>query len=59
MNSQIMCSWCHPMVEAGARNCPQCGHRADLPRLECDCLKCRITRGSIIRVDRHNGKEKG
>ena len=23
------------------RTCPGCGHRADLPRLDCDCGRCR------------------
>lgn len=38
-----ICSWCHTAVPLGTKTCPDCGHRADLPRLKCDCLKCRIT----------------
>lgn len=34
------CSWCHELNEivAGAATfCAKCGHRADLPRILCDC----------------------
>lgn len=37
------CSWCHRSnrVYANARGiCDGCGHRADLPRLDCDCPQC-------------------
>jgi hypothetical protein len=51
MNSKVMCSWCCAMVDAGTKTCPHCGHRADLPRLECDCLKCKITKSTIFRIE--------
>src|SRR4051794_10908880 len=37
------CSWCHEIndVTAGRTLCKQCGHRADLSRLACDCEQCR------------------
>lgn len=38
------CSWCHGMnvLAPGAVTfCTKCGHRADLPRINCDCPKCR------------------
>jgi hypothetical protein len=39
------CSWCHRLniidpVAEQRRYCPDCGHRADVPRLECDCSRC-------------------
>lgn len=39
MITRTMCSWCHEM--SADRDCENCGHRADLPRLDCDCAKCR------------------
>jgi hypothetical protein len=37
------CSWCHEPndVSSGRTFCARCGHRADLPRLGCDCKECR------------------
>ena len=45
------CSWCHTMNVVGSivrgvvikspTPCRECGHRADVCRLECDCAKCR------------------
>jgi hypothetical protein len=45
-----MCSWCHGQVTMGPivrgvaivspTLCPSCGHRADVCRSECNCLKC-------------------
>lgn len=36
------CSWCHTMndITAGPTLCRECGHRADLCRMECDCPVC-------------------
>jgi hypothetical protein len=36
------CSWCHEIndLTAGPTVCKQCGHRGDLPRMECDCPQC-------------------
>lgn len=36
------CSWCHVMnpFEPGTY-CRECGHRADVPRLECNCQQCK------------------
>jgi len=40
----VMCSWCHGMnSENGLALTPYClfcGHRADVPRADCDCPKC-------------------
>jgi hypothetical protein len=33
------CSWCHTVT--AERECPDCGHRSDVPRLDCDCARCR------------------
>ena len=39
------CSWCHTentvAAVASPCLCRSCGHRADLPRLWCDCERCR------------------
>lgn len=41
------CSWCHAMNDITAAIatgqkvlCGECGHRADVCRLECDCPEC-------------------
>lgn len=37
------CGWCHEMVplhQGRPTYCPNCGHRADVSRLLCDCLRC-------------------
>jgi len=40
----VSCSWCHEPNPADQKYCSNCGHRADLPRVKCDCLMCsRIT----------------
>ena len=39
-----MCCHCHSMNHVGGRSwpfCYDCGHRADRPRLACDCTRCR------------------
>ena len=37
------CSWCHAtnQMTGGPVFCRDCGHRADVPRLDCDCPRCR------------------
>ena len=45
VKKQISCSWCHESSDAQAGRklfCWSCGHRADVPRMECDCRKCRV-----------------
>ena len=42
----MTCSWCHESNERRKGDqrkvyCWSCGHRADVPRAECDCRKCR------------------
>jgi hypothetical protein len=43
MRTRQTCSWCHELVDVtGAPTlCPNCGHRADVSRLDCDCPACR------------------
>lgn len=39
----VGCSWCHRIAwttDATFPDCPACGHRADRPRLACDCDRC-------------------
>jgi hypothetical protein len=36
----IMCSWCHAIGSTFEKFCLFCGHRADVPRSQCDCPKC-------------------
>lgn len=35
----IECSWCGELNRVGIPWCA-CGHRADRPRLRCNCLPC-------------------
>ena len=35
------CPWCHAEVSVEIERCPECGHNPHLPRLDCDCLRCR------------------
>lgn len=48
------CSWCHTVndITFPPSYCsnPECGHRADLARLECNCEKCKP-----IARDEHGG----
>jgi hypothetical protein len=40
----VTCSWCHASHDntyGQTDYCNNCGHRADLPRLQCDCEKCK------------------
>lgn len=39
----IACSWCGMLNAAGGAWCG-CGHRADQPRLRCDCVPCLVQR---------------
>jgi hypothetical protein len=54
MRTTVSCSWCLAGVElmpgGGATYCPECHHRADVCRLDCDCAKCRRppTTGEIL-----------
>lgn len=41
--AKVMCSWCHTLVVANSpAYCPRCSHRADVPRIFCDCTNCRV-----------------
>lgn len=58
MKLTLTCSWCH---EANFRHrnglkvfCWSCGHRADVPRVECDCPKCR--REKVVPISRKAGQ---
>ena len=43
---EISCNWCHTLNEIKGLPwgdfCSNCGHRADLPRTECDCDECNL-----------------
>jgi hypothetical protein len=43
------CSHCHRGndVTAGPTICPRCAHRADVPRMDCDCGFCRPVAGAL------------
>lgn len=45
MKVTLSCPWCEEAGEtrkgSGKVYCWSCGHRADVPRAECDCRKCR------------------
>jgi hypothetical protein len=37
----VSCSWCHEINDLGQFTyCATCGHRADRPRVDCDCEVC-------------------
>jgi hypothetical protein len=40
--ASVMCSWCHETVTLTEPPtwCPHCSHRADVPRIRCDCARC-------------------
>jgi hypothetical protein len=43
------CSWCNEvneLIPGEAIYCSHCGHRADVPRVQCDCVEC-TTRKSL------------
>jgi hypothetical protein len=43
MRSGVGCSHCHALVWTDGPtwpDCPTCGHRADRPRIACDCPTC-------------------
>jgi hypothetical protein len=43
---RLSCSWCNTMndvTEGRAVYCADCGHRADVLRIACDCRKCKDT----------------
>lgn len=45
MRTEVLCSWCHTAntVQAGTWPfCATCGHRADKPRIDCDCDQCQL-----------------
>ena len=47
MKTTLTCSWCHEANDADLSGrklyCWSCGHRADVPRVTCDCRKCRAS----------------
>lgn len=44
ISRRYTCSWCHTLSGAAIPGykvwCNECGHRADVARLDCDCPKC-------------------
>lgn len=41
--SSVGCSWCgrfNAVAGRGWPTCGGCGHRADLPRIDCECERC-------------------
>ena len=44
----VSCSWCHELAwddDLQWPYCKHCGHRADLPRVQCDCPACALELG--------------
>lgn len=39
---QTMCSWCHVMNPSTRKRCQNCGHFAQVPRMECECANCKL-----------------
>lgn len=43
MRTGVSCSWCHEMNWSNQDYwpiCKNCGHRADVARVDCDCISC-------------------
>ena len=41
----VSCSWCHASVAlVRPHQLCECGHRADVPRAECNCAACTMGR---------------
>jgi len=45
----VRCPWCHVLnwIITIPQFCWNCGHRADVPRIKCDCIACCVTYGNI------------
>jgi hypothetical protein len=47
----LTCSWCNEandkLKQAIKVFCWSCGHRADVPRVECDCRQCRAREANV------------
>ena len=52
MLTRRSCSWCHELNSVTEYSCAECGHRADLPRMVCDCRRCRPPTGLPLRLGR-------
>jgi hypothetical protein len=52
MLTQQSCSWCHALNAVTDHACAACGHRADLPRMACDCRRCCPPAGLPLRLGR-------
>jgi hypothetical protein len=42
------CQWCNDPLDERWKYCAVCGHRAGLPRAECDCRQCQARAGQEI-----------
>lgn len=47
MISSRSCSWCDSMNESTERECRNCGHDAQVARLECRCARCTSDRAEF------------
>jgi hypothetical protein len=57
MRTLVMCGFCHSMAPAGSL-CPNCGHEAGVPRMECCCQQCvgleqEAEAAAVAATDRH------
>jgi len=47
------CGWCHTENEIPSDGCPvycrKCGHRADISRMACDCIRCLAKIDDILK----------
>jgi hypothetical protein len=52
----VSCSWCHTSVERAKNSrvagvhaptwCQTCRHRADVARVDCDCVRCQLAKAA-------------
>jgi hypothetical protein len=40
-----ICPWCQTLNPVEEDWCERCGHRAHLPRVQCDCAACDVVNG--------------
>lgn len=64
VKASLSCSWCHEMNDISpnithgvAIYCRNCGHRADVARVDCDCRNCKATRRLIETANAEKGNE--
>jgi len=53
---ETTCSWCHARNPATRKRCQNCGHFAQVPRMECECAQC-VTLAVYTAVRKAKGED--